>query len=39
VAHPPWDQEGVVDPNGSLKPGFSVLSAVFHSTLQVAPAR
>jgi beta-glucuronidase len=36
---PPWVQKGVVSQIGSLKPGFPVLSAIYHSTVQIAPAR
>lgn len=37
--NPPWDQKGLVDPEGGTKPGFSVLSAIYHATIQVARAR
>jgi beta-glucuronidase len=35
--NPPWVQKGVVDPTGAIKPGFSVLSSIYHSTVQIAP--
>jgi beta-glucuronidase len=34
---PPFVQKGVVDPLGHVKPAFSLLSAVFHGTVQIAP--
>ena len=34
---PPWHQKGLVDRYGSLKPAFSVVSAIYRSTLQLAP--
>jgi len=36
---PPWVQKGLVDPYGALKPAFGVVSSIYHSTVQIAPAR
>lgn len=35
---PPFVQKGLVDLYGNLKPAFSVVSAIYHSTIQIAPA-
>ncbi len=35
---PPWVQKGVISPTGAVKPGFPVLSAIYHQTVQVGPA-
>jgi beta-glucuronidase len=35
---PPIVQKGLIDPYGGLKPAFSVVSRIFHSTVQIAPA-
>lgn len=35
---PPWVQKGLVSMTGSLKPAFSVVSAIYHATTQIAPA-
>jgi beta-glucuronidase len=37
--NPPWVQKGLVTPAGKLKPAFSVVSTIFHSTVQMAPDR
>jgi Glycosyl hydrolases family 2, TIM barrel domain/Glycosyl hydrolases family 2, sugar binding domain/Glycosyl hydrolases family 2 len=34
---PPWVQKGLVGADGQLKPVFSVVSAIYHSTVQIAP--
>jgi len=36
---PPWVQKGLVTPTGQLKPAFSIVSSIFHSTVQIAPTR
>jgi Glycosyl hydrolases family 2, TIM barrel domain/Glycosyl hydrolases family 2, sugar binding domain/Glycosyl hydrolases family 2 len=36
---PPWVQKGLVDAKGNLRPAFSVASALFHATTQIAPRR
>jgi len=36
---PPFDQKGLVDPYGNLKPAFGVVASIFKSTEQFAPAR
>src|SRR5258708_38883190 len=36
---PPWVQKGLVSLTGSLKPAFSIVSAIFHATTQIAPQR
>jgi beta-glucuronidase len=36
---PPWVQKGLVDLNGNLKPAFSLVSAIYHATAQIAPQR
>ena len=36
---PPFVQKGMFDAGGNVKPGFSMLSAIYHSTVQIAPAR
>jgi beta-glucuronidase len=33
---PPFVQKGVVDASGHLKPAFSVVSAIYHATTQIA---
>jgi beta-glucuronidase len=35
---PPIVQKGLIDTYGGLKPAFSVVSRIFHSTVQIAPA-
>jgi Glycosyl hydrolases family 2, TIM barrel domain/Glycosyl hydrolases family 2, sugar binding domain/Glycosyl hydrolases family 2 len=35
---PPWVQKGLVTNTGQPKPAFSVVSSIFHSTVQVAPS-
>jgi beta-glucuronidase len=35
---PPWVHKGVISPTGQVKPLFSVLSAIYHATAQLAPA-
>ena len=35
---PPWDQKGLITNTGQQKPAFSVVSASFHSTVQIGPA-
>jgi beta-glucuronidase len=37
--NPPYVQKGMFDIHGNTKPGFSVLSALYHGTPQIAPAR
>jgi beta-glucuronidase len=34
---PPFNQKGLVDFYGNLKPAFSVVSKIYHSTQQIAP--
>jgi Glycosyl hydrolases family 2, TIM barrel domain/Glycosyl hydrolases family 2, sugar binding domain/Glycosyl hydrolases family 2 len=34
---PPWVQKGLLGPDGQPKPVFSVVSAIYHSTVQIAP--
>jgi len=34
---PPYNQKGVIDFAGGLKPAFSVVSQIFHATRQIAP--
>jgi beta-glucuronidase len=34
---PPFNQKGLVDFAGNPKPAFSVVSQIYHSTLQIAP--
>jgi Glycosyl hydrolases family 2, TIM barrel domain/Glycosyl hydrolases family 2, sugar binding domain/Glycosyl hydrolases family 2 len=34
---PPFNQKGVVDFAGGLKPAFSVVSQIYHATQQIAP--
>ncbi|MBV8430342.1 MAG: hypothetical protein JO244_04220, partial [Solirubrobacterales bacterium] len=34
---PPWVEKGLVNPEGVLKPAFSVVSALYHATVQIAP--
>ena len=36
---PPWVQKGLVTNTGQLKPAFSVVSSIFHSTVQIAASR
>ena len=36
---PPWNQKGLVDENGNLKPAFSVVQSIFQATQQIAPAK
>jgi beta-glucuronidase len=36
---PPYVQKGMFDALGNMKPGFAVLSAIYHATLQIAPAK
>jgi beta-glucuronidase len=33
----PWNQKGLVDQYGNVKPAFSVVSQIYHATAQVAP--
>jgi beta-glucuronidase len=35
---PPWVQKGLIGNTGLVKPGFAVLSSIFHSTVQIGPA-
>jgi beta-glucuronidase len=35
---PPFDQKGLVDLYGNLKPAFSIVARIFKSTVQIAPA-
>jgi Glycosyl hydrolases family 2, TIM barrel domain/Glycosyl hydrolases family 2, sugar binding domain/Glycosyl hydrolases family 2 len=35
---PPWVQKGLVSNTGQPKPAFSVVSQVYHSTVQIGPA-
>ena len=39
IPDPPWVHKGLVSQTGSVKPVFSVVSAIYHSTVQIAPAR
>jgi Glycosyl hydrolases family 2, TIM barrel domain/Glycosyl hydrolases family 2, sugar binding domain/Glycosyl hydrolases family 2 len=34
---PPYNQKGLVDFGGGLKPSFAVVSQIFHATQQIAP--
>ncbi|MGN6870611.1 MAG: glycoside hydrolase family 2 protein [Solirubrobacteraceae bacterium] len=34
---PPYNQKGLVDFDGNLKPSFGVVSQIFHATRQIAP--
>jgi beta-glucuronidase len=36
LPNPPWVQKGLVDMGGGLKAAFSVVSAIYHSTVQIA---
>ena len=36
--NPPWVQKGLVTNTGQLKPAFSIVSSIFHSTAQIGPA-
>jgi Glycosyl hydrolases family 2, TIM barrel domain/Glycosyl hydrolases family 2, sugar binding domain len=36
---PPFVQKGLVDLQGNLKPGFSVVSGIYHATVQIARRR
>ncbi len=36
---PPFDQKGLVNLVGRRKPAFSVVSRIYHATVQIAPAR
>jgi beta-glucuronidase len=36
---PPFVQKGLFDLQGNVKPGFEVLSSIYHSTVQIAPAK
>jgi beta-glucuronidase len=38
LPNPPWVQKGLVSQTGALKPAFSVVSSIYHSTVQVGPA-
>jgi beta-glucuronidase len=38
VPDPPWVHKGLVSQTGVLKPAFSVVAAIYHSTVQVGPA-
>ncbi len=38
LPNPPWVQKGLVSTTGALKPAFSVVSSIYHSTVQVGPA-
>jgi hypothetical protein len=33
----PWDQKGLIDQHGNLKPAFGVVSQIYQSTRQIAP--
>ncbi len=35
---PPFDQKGLIDLEGNLKPAFSVLAPIYRATQQIAPA-
>jgi beta-glucuronidase len=37
--NPPFNQKGMVDEQGNHKPAFSVMSSIYHGTLQIAPDR
>lgn len=36
---PPWVHKGLISTTGQPKPAFSILSAIYHSTVQIAPLR
>ncbi|HTX31671.1 MAG TPA: glycoside hydrolase family 2 TIM barrel-domain containing protein [Solirubrobacteraceae bacterium] len=38
LPNPPWIYKGLVDQYGALKPAFSVVSSIYHATVQVGPA-
>ncbi|MGO9973018.1 MAG: glycoside hydrolase family 2 protein [Solirubrobacteraceae bacterium] len=33
----PWDQKGLIDQAGALKPAFSVVASIYRATTQIAP--
>jgi hypothetical protein len=33
----PWDQKGLIDQYGNLKPAFGVVQQIYQSTQQIAP--
>jgi beta-glucuronidase len=37
--NPPYVQKGMFDIYGNMKPGFALLSQLYHATQQIAPAR
>jgi beta-glucuronidase len=37
--NPPYVQKGMFDIYGNMKPGFAVLSQLYHSTAQITPAK
>jgi len=37
LANPPFNEKGVIDFQGNLKPAASVISSIYHSTVQIAP--
>jgi Glycosyl hydrolases family 2, TIM barrel domain/Glycosyl hydrolases family 2, sugar binding domain/Glycosyl hydrolases family 2 len=37
--NPPFVQKGMFDLYGNEKPGFAVMSSIYHGTVQIAPAR
>jgi beta-glucuronidase len=34
---PPFDQKGLVDLYGNLKPAFAIVASIYHATTQIAP--
>jgi beta-glucuronidase len=35
---PPFNQKGLIDPNGNFKPAFAVVQSLYRATSQIAPA-
>jgi hypothetical protein len=34
---PPFDQKGLVDPYGNLKPAFAIVASIYKAATQIAP--
>jgi beta-glucuronidase len=39
LSNPPFNEKGVLDFQGNRKPAADVISSIYHSTVQIAPAR
>jgi beta-glucuronidase len=39
LSNPPFNEKGVIDFQGNPKPSAAVISSIYHSTVQIAPAR